>query len=160
MIFYTSIGQTLSLQGMHQEHNFVVIGLYVQMDRSLILFHLIVGTSMSGCITNIIISSPAYLHQNWTTLTRDNIFRFSSENHPKFQVEGRVLAPPRNVKLKLPFKKSLNLNFTLPIKKFINYINIWKEAQYLKLPIYINFSIYWNSYSIKFNSSFNILEIW
>ena len=51
----------------------------------------------------------------------------------------RVLALPRSVKLKLPLKKK-NLNFTLPIKKGIIYINISKEEKHLKLPIHINFS--------------------
>ena len=61
------------------------------------------------------------------------------------------LSLPRSVMLKLSLKKKINLNFTLPIKKGIIYINISKEGKHLKLFIHINFSICWNSYAIKFN---------
>ena len=50
-----------------------------------------------------------------------------------------VLFFRRSVKLKAVLQKKLKYEFTLPIKGII-YIDISKEEQYWKLPIYVNFS--------------------
>ena len=66
--------------------------------------------------------------------------------HVMFKIEPFLAlpkgsSPSHKCKVKIAFpKKNLKLNFTLPIKKGVIYINISKEGRHLKLPIHINLS--------------------